>query len=68
LSAALDLARYAVGHPGPDELGVTEVGQPVNALRAAALQQERRVYEQYSVKRRPGLLKTIAADASESHS
>jgi hypothetical protein len=43
LSAALDLARYAVGHSGPDELGVTEVGQLVNALRAAVLQQEGRV-------------------------
>ncbi len=40
---ALDVARYAVGHSGPDELGVSEVERPVNALRVAVLQQERRV-------------------------
>jgi hypothetical protein len=40
---ALDLARYAVGHSGPDELGISEVEKPVNTLRVAVLQQERRV-------------------------
>ncbi len=39
---ALDVARYAVGHSGLDELGVSEVEKPVNALRVAVLQQERR--------------------------
>ena len=39
---AVDLARYAVGHVGPDELGFGEVIEPVNALRVAVLQQEHR--------------------------
>jgi hypothetical protein len=29
----VDLARYAIGHVGPDELGFGEVIEPVNALR-----------------------------------
>ena len=37
---AVDLARYAVGHTGPDELGFAEVIEPVNSLRVAVLQQE----------------------------
>ena len=37
---AVDFARYAVGHIGPDELGFGEVVQPINALRVAVLQQE----------------------------
>ena len=39
---AVDLARYAVGHIGPDELGFGEVIEPVNALRVAVLHQEHR--------------------------
>jgi Ca2+-transporting ATPase len=39
---AVDLARYAVGHSGPDELGFGEVMEPVNALRVEVLQQEHR--------------------------
>jgi hypothetical protein len=35
---AVDLARYAVGHSGPDELGFGEVMEPVNALRVEVLQ------------------------------
>ena len=34
----VDLARYAVGHVGPDELGFGEVMEPVNALRVEVLQ------------------------------
>jgi hypothetical protein len=40
---ALDVARYAVGHFGLDELSVSEVEKPISALRVAVLQQERRV-------------------------
>ena len=29
----VDLACYAIGHVGPDELGFDEVIEPVNALR-----------------------------------
>lgn len=43
LAGAVDLARYAVGHVGPDELGFGEVIEPVNALRIEVLQQEHRV-------------------------
>ncbi len=39
---AVDLARYAVGHIGPDELGFGEVIEPVNALRVEVPQQEHR--------------------------
>ncbi len=39
---AVDLARYAVGHSGPDELGFSEVVEPINALRVVVLQQEHR--------------------------
>ena len=39
---AVDLARYAIGHVGPDELGFGEVIEPVNALRVEILQQEHR--------------------------
>ena len=39
---AIDLARYAVGHAGPDELGFREVMKPVNALRVEIPQQEHR--------------------------
>jgi hypothetical protein len=41
--SALDFARYALRHSGPDELGVNEVEKPLNALRVVVLQQERRV-------------------------
>jgi hypothetical protein len=44
---AVDLARHAVGHIGPDELGFGEVIEPVNALRIAVLHEEhgvRRVF------------------------
>jgi hypothetical protein len=39
----VDLARYVIGHVGPDELGFGEVIEPVNALRVAILQQEHRI-------------------------
>ena len=39
---AIDLARHAIGHVGPDELGFGEVIEPVNALRVAILQQKHR--------------------------
>ena len=39
---AIDLARYAVGHSGPDELGFCKVMNPVNALRIEVLHQEHR--------------------------
>jgi len=39
---AIDLARYAVGHIGPDELGFGEVMEPVNTLRVEVPQQEHR--------------------------
>ena len=39
---AIDLARYAVSHVGPDELGFSEVVEPVNTLSVAVLQQEHR--------------------------
>jgi hypothetical protein len=34
---AIDLACYAIGHVGPDELGFDEVIEPVNALRVRFL-------------------------------
>ena len=37
---AVDLARYTIGHIGPDELGFGEVIEPVNTLRVVILQQE----------------------------
>jgi hypothetical protein len=37
---AVDLAHYAVGHTGPDELGFGEVIEPVNPLRIAVLHEE----------------------------
>jgi hypothetical protein len=37
---AIDLARYAIGHSGPDELSLAEVIEPVNTLRVAILEQE----------------------------
>jgi hypothetical protein len=40
--AAIDLARYAISHVGPDERGFVEVIEPVNALRVVVLQQEHR--------------------------
>jgi hypothetical protein len=39
---AVDLARYRVGHSGPEEQGFGEVIEPVNALRVEVLQQEHR--------------------------
>ena len=39
---AIDLARYAVGHSGLDELGFCKVMNPVNALRIEVLHQEHR--------------------------
>ena len=41
-SGTVDLARYAVGHVGPDELGFCKVVKPVNALCVEVLQQEHR--------------------------
>ena len=41
-SGVVDLARYAVGHAGPDELGFDEVVEPVNALRVEVPQLEHR--------------------------
>jgi hypothetical protein len=38
LSALFDFARYAVGDSGPDELGLGEVEEPVNALGVEAPQ------------------------------
>jgi hypothetical protein len=40
---AVDLASYAVGHSGPDELGFGEVIEPVDTPRVAILEQEHRV-------------------------
>ena len=40
---AVDLARYAVGRSGPDELGFGEVIEPVDTPRVAILEQEHRV-------------------------
>ena len=37
---AVDLARYAVGHIGPDEQGFRKVMEPINALRVEVPQQE----------------------------
>ena len=37
---AVDLARYAVGHVGPDELSFGEVVEPINPLRIAILHEE----------------------------
>ncbi len=39
---AVDLARYAVGHIGPDELSFSEVVEPLNALRVEVPQQKHR--------------------------
>lgn len=39
---AVDFARYAVGHVGPDELGFSKVVEPVNTLRVEVPQQEHR--------------------------
>ena len=38
----VDLARYAVGHMGPDEQGFRKVMEPVNALRVEVPQQKHR--------------------------
>ena len=38
----IDLARYAIGHRGPDERGFRKVAVPANVLRVEAPQQERR--------------------------
>lgn len=40
---AVDRARYAVGHSGPDELGFGEVIEPVDTPRVVILEQEHRV-------------------------
>ena len=40
---AVDLARYAVGHSGPGELGFGEVIEPANTQRVAVLEQEHHV-------------------------
>jgi hypothetical protein len=40
--SAIDLACYAIGHVGLDELGFREVIEPVNALCVVVLQQEHR--------------------------
>ena len=39
-ACAVDLARYAVGHMGPNELGFGEGIELVNALRVEVPQQE----------------------------
>lgn len=39
---AIDLARYAVGHSGPDELGFCKVMNPINTLRIEVLHQKHR--------------------------
>ena len=39
---AVDLARYTIGHAGPDELGFGEVIEPVNAFRVGVPQQKHR--------------------------
>jgi hypothetical protein len=39
---AVDFARYAVGHIGPDEQSFAEVMEPVNALRVEVPQQKHR--------------------------
>ena len=39
---AADVARYGVGHAGPDEQGFSKVAEPVNALRVEVPQQEHR--------------------------
>jgi hypothetical protein len=41
-ASAVDLARYAVGHIGHDELGFAEVIEPVNALRVEIPEQKHR--------------------------
>ena len=41
-AGTFDLARYAVGHAGPDEQGFSKVAEPVNALRVDIPQQEHR--------------------------
>jgi hypothetical protein len=38
---AVDFARYAISHFGPDELGFSEVIEQVNTLRVAVLHGER---------------------------
>ena len=40
---AVDLASYAVGHSGPDELSFGEVIEPVDTPRVAILEQEHRI-------------------------
>jgi hypothetical protein len=42
LIGTIDLACYAVGHPGPDEQGFGKVMEPVNTLRIAILKQKHR--------------------------
>ena len=42
LIGAIDLARYPVGHSGPEEQGFGEVIEPVDALRVEVPQQEHR--------------------------
>ena len=44
LIGAVDLARYRVGHAGPEEQGFSEVIEPVNALRVEVPQQEHRTF------------------------
>ena len=46
-AGAIDLARFAIGHDGLDELGLDEVMESIDALRVAVIQQdhrERRVF------------------------
>ncbi|HEX2239078.1 MAG TPA: hypothetical protein VHJ19_12315 [Gammaproteobacteria bacterium] len=43
----VDLARYAIGHVGLDELGFGEVIEPVDTLRIAVLQQEHRIIREF---------------------
>jgi hypothetical protein len=38
----VDLARYRIGHAGPDEQGLSKVAGPVNTLRVEAPPQEHR--------------------------
>jgi hypothetical protein len=49
LIGTVDLARYAVGHVGPDELGFGEVIEPVNPLVSRSCMRST-AYDGYSVR------------------
>ena len=46
----VDLARYAVGHMGPDEQGFRKVMEPVNALRVEGSRNRNTAHDGYSVR------------------